>query len=326
MEPIQLPKAQVDKAVTVLLNLHVKKQNEKIDIVDVPNKLDLQFNFKKVPLAKNKRIKISLPNSIHYDTREVCLFVKDLDRKSREYEVTVRHFQQLLDSKGISKISKIVPVKALRTDYSPFDAKKSLAKAYDLFLADERIVGLLPGILGKAFFSKKCNHPVQVNMNAKDLKTELENAINNTHCILAGRGSSSMVTVAHTDLTQEQIVENVIAAASKVSQSIQGGPKNIKNFYIKSTDTTAIPLYISLDSGEDVELPLFKRAHAEEYIDDVTTVEEGKVKVCANGAIQVVDDSGKPIRNLKRSHEDDEERQSTKKKRKAKQKSKSAKS
>ncbi|KAL3876295.1 hypothetical protein ACJMK2_034160 [Sinanodonta woodiana] len=311
MEAIQLPKEQVDKAVTALLKLQVKKQKEKTDIVDVPNKLDLQFNFKKVPLAKKKKIKICLPHSIHYDTREVCLFVKDLDKKSREYEVTVSHFQKLLDSKGVSKISKIVPLKALRTDYSPYDAKRSLANAYDLFLADERIVGLLPGILGKAFYSKKCNHPVQVNMNAKDLKTELEKAINNTHCILAGKGSSSMVTIAHTDLTQEQIVENVIAAASQVSQSVPGGPQNIKNFYLKFTDTTAVPLYISLDSEESVELPLVKKSHIEEYIDDVTTVMEGKVKVCANGTIQIVDDSGKPIQTLKRPHED--ESKSTKK-------------
>jgi len=49
----------------------------------------------------------------------------------------------------------VIPVKALRTDYSMHSAKRSLAKAYDLYLADETVFGLLPGLLGKIFFAKK---------------------------------------------------------------------------------------------------------------------------------------------------------------------------
>ena len=50
---------------------------------------------------------------------------------------------------------QIVPLKALRTDYSLDEDKRSLAKAYDLYLADERIIGMLPGALGKNFYEKK---------------------------------------------------------------------------------------------------------------------------------------------------------------------------
>ena len=48
-----------------------------------------------------------LPHSIHYDTREVCLFVKDLDVNDREYEKTVWHYQDLFRQKGIAHISKV---------------------------------------------------------------------------------------------------------------------------------------------------------------------------------------------------------------------------
>ena len=50
---------------------------------------------------------------------------------------------------------QIVPLKALRTDYSLDEDRRSLAKAYDLYLADERIIGMLPGALGKNFYEKK---------------------------------------------------------------------------------------------------------------------------------------------------------------------------
>ena len=48
-----------------------------------------------------------LPHSIHYETREVCLFVKDLDKTDREYEKTVQHYQDLLRQNGITCISKV---------------------------------------------------------------------------------------------------------------------------------------------------------------------------------------------------------------------------
>ena len=50
---------------------------------------------------------------------------------------------------------QIVPIKALRTDYSQPQDKRTLAKAYDLFLCDKRVISLLPGLLGKSFYSRK---------------------------------------------------------------------------------------------------------------------------------------------------------------------------
>ena len=48
-----------------------------------------------------------MPHSLHYDTREVCLFVKDLDRDDREYEKTVEHFQDYFMKNGVTNISKV---------------------------------------------------------------------------------------------------------------------------------------------------------------------------------------------------------------------------
>ena len=48
-----------------------------------------------------------LPNGLGEENKEVCLFVKDLDRTDREYEQSVRHFKAFLKSKGISCVSEV---------------------------------------------------------------------------------------------------------------------------------------------------------------------------------------------------------------------------
>ena len=48
-----------------------------------------------------------LPHGLHKKNTEVCLFVKDLDKKSREHELTSDHFKDLLRSKGITCVSEV---------------------------------------------------------------------------------------------------------------------------------------------------------------------------------------------------------------------------
>ncbi len=46
-------------------------------------------------------------------------------------------------------------MKAIKLEYQPFEAKRNLSNMYDVFLADARIIRLLPGLLGKAFYGRK---------------------------------------------------------------------------------------------------------------------------------------------------------------------------
>jgi len=46
-------------------------------------------------------------------------------------------------------------VSKLRQKYKPYEAKRQLCFSYDFFLADERVLPLLPPLLGKVFFDKK---------------------------------------------------------------------------------------------------------------------------------------------------------------------------
>jgi len=80
-------------------------------------------------------------------TSSICLITKD---PQREYKT-------LLDEKGVKFIQRVVGIEKLKGKFKPFEARRLLLKENDLFLADERVVPLLPGLLGKKFFqAKKC--------------------------------------------------------------------------------------------------------------------------------------------------------------------------
>lgn len=75
----------------------------------------------------------------------ICLITKDPQR----------FYKDLLAAQNINFISRVVDVTKLKGKWAPFEARRQLAGEYGLFLADERVVPLLPKLLGKVFFQKK---------------------------------------------------------------------------------------------------------------------------------------------------------------------------
>ena len=64
-------------------------------------------------------------------------------------------------------------LRELKVEYKPFEAKTALCHRHEIFLADVRIVRFLPKFLGKCFYKKK-KFPVQVNLEAQNLKKEFD--------------------------------------------------------------------------------------------------------------------------------------------------------
>ena len=75
----------------------------------------------------------------------ICLITKDPQRQ----------YKDLLESHNIKFINRVVGIEKLKGKFKPFEARRMLLKENGLFLADERVVPLLPGLLGKAFFKAK---------------------------------------------------------------------------------------------------------------------------------------------------------------------------
>ncbi len=57
--------------------------------------------------------------------------------------------KQRVKEEKLAKVSKVVGVSKLRTKYESAEAKRALCTAYDLFLADERVLPSLPKLLGE---------------------------------------------------------------------------------------------------------------------------------------------------------------------------------
>ena len=78
-------------------------------------------------------------------TAGVCLITKDPQRE----------YKDLLEANGVRFISRVVGIEKLKGKFKPFQARRLLLKENGLFLADERVIPLLPKLLGKKFFDAR---------------------------------------------------------------------------------------------------------------------------------------------------------------------------
>jgi ribosome biogenesis protein UTP30 len=78
-------------------------------------------------------------------TAAVCLITKDPQRE----------YKDLLQSHGIKFISRVVGIEKLKGKFKAFEARRLLLKENEMFLADERVIPLLPPLLGKKWFDAK---------------------------------------------------------------------------------------------------------------------------------------------------------------------------
>ena len=78
-------------------------------------------------------------------TSGVCLITKDPQRQ----------YKDLLERHSIKFISRVVGVEKLKGKFKGFEARRLLLKENALFLADERVIPLLPRLLGSKWFDAK---------------------------------------------------------------------------------------------------------------------------------------------------------------------------
>ncbi|KIM24721.1 hypothetical protein M408DRAFT_10855 [Serendipita vermifera MAFF 305830] len=147
----------------------------------------------------------------------ICLITKDPQRA----------YKDLLQKQNIGFISRVVGITKLKGKFSPYDARRQLAGDHGLFLADERIIPLLPKLLGKAFFKKK-KQPIPVNLLKKDLKAELESAISSTY-MHQNAGTSLAIKMGHTGMDARKLVANIEKATPAVARKLYAVNKRRKS-------------------------------------------------------------------------------------------------
>ncbi|KAI0351400.1 ribosomal protein L1 [Trametes cingulata] len=173
-------------------------------------------------------------------TSPVCLITKDPQRE----------YKDLIAERGIKFISRVVDIKHLKGKWKPFEARRMLLKENGLFLADERVVPLLPGLLGKKFFEAK-KQPIPVCITRKDLKGELERAISSTY-FHQNQGTCTSVKIGTLSQKPAQVLANLQTALPEVVKHIKGGWDNVQSFFIKTNSSAALPIWqcdLSAEAG-----------------------------------------------------------------------------
>ena len=247
--------AQVTKAVAAL-----RKHSEKVkaeggsklfdgDDDDDAETYSVMVSTRRVPQrASNKLVPIPLPHPLlSLDVAEVCLIVKD--HQGEGHKDAKRKVAEM-EKCGVAKV---LGISKLRNNYKPHEAKRKLCDSYDLFLADARVLPLLPKLLGKTFFKKK-RQPVPVDLTKKDWPTQVRKAAAAT-ARAAGRGTCVSVKVrprralagsrSSARRTRRPPADGVVerVVARQVGQRA--------GRVLKTTESVALPVYNALPDAEE---------------------------------------------------------------------------
>ncbi|XP_076997892.1 ribosomal L1 domain-containing protein 1 isoform X3 [Tamandua tetradactyla] len=240
-------KMQIKKAVRALLENSKSRKNANDLLLNEKESVFLMVVLWKIP-SKELRVRLSLPYSIRSDLAEVCLFTKD--EPNLTPEKTEHFYRSLLNKHKIETISQIIPLRTLKKEYKPYEAKLRLLGSFDFFLTDARIRRLLPSIIGKHFYLRK-KVPVSVNLLAKDLSKEINESIGGTVLNISKTGSCSTIRVGHTGMKLQQILKNVVAVAKGLSEKLPEKWKSVKLLYLKTEKSAALPIFSSFKSSWD---------------------------------------------------------------------------
>ncbi|KAK0503680.1 ribosomal protein L1p/L10e family-domain-containing protein [Armillaria luteobubalina] len=164
-------------------------------------------------------------------TSGVCLITKDPQRE----------YKDLLEAKDIKFISRVVGISKLKGKFKPFEARRILLREHGLFLADDRVIPLLPKLLGEKWFNAK-KQPIPVTLTRKDLKKELEHAIESTY-MNQNRGTNTAIKIGNMTHTPAQILANLKVALPVIAKRISGGWDNVQALSIKTSTSVSLPIW-----------------------------------------------------------------------------------
>lgn len=138
--------------------------------------------------------------------------------------------------------SQIIKLQNIRSQYSEFKERRKLLNEFDLFLADDRILPMLTKALGKTFLKAK-KQPVPVRLERRSsLASQIARARDSAF-LCGSHGDCWAVKLATTAMTEDQVVENLMAGIAAVVGNIPRKWKNVKGINIKCSDSVALPVY-----------------------------------------------------------------------------------
>ncbi|KAK4935445.1 proteasome-interacting protein cic1 [Elasticomyces elasticus] len=230
---------------------------------DKPIWLTLTTKQHIVDQKRLKPSKISVPHSLNKSSDlRICLIVADPQRAVKNV-VADPAFPEHLKS----RINRIIGFTKLKARYKTFESRRQLLSEHDIFLADERIVTRLPGVLGKVFYKATTKRPIPtvVAHTEKDKKDqrpksakkegaappssptvlgkEIEKALDAVPVHLRP-GVLVAVRVGLASFKPEQLSENISAVVQKlIEKHVVKGWRNVRGIHIKGQSSVAVPIW-----------------------------------------------------------------------------------
>ena len=181
---------------------------------------------------------------------------------------------------------QIIPLRELKVEYKQFESKIQLCNKFDLFLADDRIIRLLPQFLGKNFYKRK-KIPLQINLRHKDLQAEFSRCLMTTQLPMKHAGACSNVVIGNSEQEDGQLVENTQSVVASLMTKYPGTFKNIRSVHI-NCGSSSLPLYVSLRSTAELGLVTGNKKKLRSFVtDELSTVVGAEVSISPFGNVKV---------------------------------------
>jgi ribosome biogenesis protein UTP30 len=234
----RLSEEQVSKAVAALCK-HLEGSKTSLLDDETGSTMHLQIALNKMPKGRDQTLSrkqhkphiLALPHPARtLGECDVVLFTKDPQRE----------YKDKLAAAQVERV-KVIGIDKLRKKYVEYEAKRNLCSGHDVFLSDDRVLPLLPKLLGKSFF-KKSKQPAAVDLTRKNVRESLRQAVEGTR-FLPPSGTLVSVLVGYSGQPQAHLVANVLAVAKQAVPKLKGDWDVVQALYLKSAESVALPLY-----------------------------------------------------------------------------------
>jgi ribosome biogenesis protein UTP30 len=224
-------------------------------------------------IVDQKRLKpgkIPLLHSLNSSpTVTICLITAD---PQRAFKDTIAH--PLFPPELTPRITRVLGITKLKARYKSYESRRQLLAEHDVFLADSRVITMLPNLLGKVFY-KGPKRPIPVNLepfkpkdpttgkrrskpirsaSTKPLRAiaspqkaaqEIQRALASAQVQLSPSPTTS-VRVGLASFTPDQVAENVEAVVhGMVEKFVTKGWRNVRSVHIKGPNTLALPIWLA---------------------------------------------------------------------------------
>ena len=225
--------------------------------------IHLQVSLKRTPnRSTTKPYPLPLPHPLYTADTELCLITKDPPRvkdhpTALSTTTAPNAIKQYFAAHPVAGLSRVIGVTKLRKEYGRFKERRELLALYDLFLADDRILPLLPAVLGVKFFDKK-KQPIPVDLTRTAKDKSIRAALHSTYMYVP-TGSSLQVKVGRSSMSRQHVYENVMAVVGRLVERLPGKWRGVQMLGVKCGDSITIPVYQSLPlqaiGGGGVDVP-----------------------------------------------------------------------